>query len=433
MPDRDAFLRRVDERLPFVAEQRADVLEELRGHLDESVADLVDGGWDPVAAEEEALRRIGDPDDLAREIGRAQQTRRRLLAATGGAVFNLGLSVLYGAFVVMPASFVAVVVVGILGALGVLTDVRPYPTNSAPMQAVIMLTMAYVSGLMLPQSVARGAHRSLAWARRALTVTYVPLVTIWIVSGARGQLDPLTIVLYLLVPVSAWVAMRRATESVPRLMTRSVLWRYAAVVGLVFAVGTAVSPVRAFPETPYGYEIVEEPDKLGLGLVGSLTDPTIDLSQRSFLWRSAGAQLDPTPVGPKTWAAYPTRLLEVWPATDDGFRIHPDATRPLASAVVGPVAPPQDARLDLTVFGQRLLLFPREIQPRWRRYPVLGATIPYSTRAEWGPVWAVLVGVTEDGRRQVLEWGPRAEAPRFEGTILEWLRADRSPALSMPD
>jgi hypothetical protein len=250
---------------------------------------------------------------------------------------------------------------------------------------------------------------------------------IWIVAGARGQLDPLTIVLYLLVPVSAWLAMRRATESVPRLMTRPVLWRYAGMIGLVFAVGSALSPDQGFPETPYSWEVVEEPDRLNLGLVGALTDPRVDLTGPSYLWRSNGAQLDPTPVSPKTRADYPTRLLEVWPATDDGFRIHPHATGPLASTMVGPVRPPQDARFTIDILGERLMLFPRPLEPRWRKHPVVGATIPYSQRAEWGPAWAVLVGVTEDGHRQVLQWSPRAEAPRFEGTILEWLLADRSP------
>lgn len=427
MPDRESFLRRVDERLPFITEQRDAVLEELRGHLDESVAGLIDDGWDPVGAEEEALRRMGDPDELARDIGRAQQTRRRLLAAAGAGVVYLGISPFVAVVALLPAAMLLYAVTLALSAAGVAGERALFTSDSTLGLPVVLMLFAWAAGQLVTTAVARNAHRSLAWSRRRVAAVMVPLISVWVVGFLRAPLDPLAVALLLFVPAAAAVGIRQAREGTPLLFTRRGMLSVSAVMVATLVTLGILAPARGWAETPYSWEVVEEPDRLNLGLVGALTDPRVDLTGPSYLWRSSGAQLDPTPVSPKTWADYPTRLLEVWPATDDGFRIHRRATGPLASTAVGPVRPPQEARFAIDILGERLMLFPRPLEPMWRKHPVVGATIPYSQRAEWGPAWAVLVGVAEDGRRQVLQWSPRAEAPRFEGTILEWLLADRSP------
>ena len=67
-----------------------EVVEELAGHIDDSVHALEAEGLDPSMARREALARLGDPDELASGLRRARQTRRRLLVAAGyGVVASL--------------------------------------------------------------------------------------------------------------------------------------------------------------------------------------------------------------------------------------------------------------------------------------------------------------------------------------------------------
>lgn len=427
MPDRDGFLRQVDEQLPFIAEQRADVLEELRGHLDESVAGLIDGGWDPVGAEEEALRRLGDPDALARDIGRAQQTNRRLLAAAGAGVVYVGISPFVAIVALMPSMLVLIGFALLLSAIGVDGDGGLFTTSSQLALPVLLMLFAWAAGQLVTTAVARNAHRSMAWARRRVAAVMVPLVTIWVVGFQRAQFDLPAIALFLLVPVAAAIGIRQAREGTPLLFTRRGMLPVSAVMVTTVVTLGVIAPDSGYVDTPYRWDVVEEPDALNLGVVGALTDPTVDLTKRGYLWSDGNAAYGPTAQRWPIWPEYPTVQLEVWPATDDGFRVHPAATGPLAIATVGAVPAPQDARMTIDVLGNHFLLLPREVQPRYRKWQPMGATIPASQRTEWGPSWAVLVGITEDGRRQVLEWSPRSVPPRFLGTMLEWLRADHSP------
>ena len=96
---RDDYLAELGARLTLPEPQRAEVLEELAAHLGDGVADLVAHGRDPVAAEEEILRRLGSPDELAQGLLRARQTPSQLLAAAGAGAFAAIRSGLFGAIV----------------------------------------------------------------------------------------------------------------------------------------------------------------------------------------------------------------------------------------------------------------------------------------------------------------------------------------------
>jgi len=70
------------------ADAERDVLDELRAHLDDACMGLVAEGLDPDKAEREAIVRLGSPDALGDDLRRSHQTRRRLLAAAGGGVWD---------------------------------------------------------------------------------------------------------------------------------------------------------------------------------------------------------------------------------------------------------------------------------------------------------------------------------------------------------
>lgn len=77
-PTRDEYLAELEALLPFPPERRAEILEEIGGHLDDAAGDGL--------SEARAQSRLGTPIDLARELARPEQTPMRLLAAAGAGV-----------------------------------------------------------------------------------------------------------------------------------------------------------------------------------------------------------------------------------------------------------------------------------------------------------------------------------------------------------
>jgi hypothetical protein len=70
------------------ADAEREVLDELRAHLDDARGALETEGLDPDRAEREAMARLGSPDALGDDLRRTHQTRRRLLAAAGGGIWD---------------------------------------------------------------------------------------------------------------------------------------------------------------------------------------------------------------------------------------------------------------------------------------------------------------------------------------------------------
>jgi HAAS domain-containing protein len=86
-PALDSFLDALTVALDLPGDERAEVREEIGAHLRDLRSELIEGGMTDETAGPEALRRIGPPDVLGREMTRARQTRRALLAAVGGATW----------------------------------------------------------------------------------------------------------------------------------------------------------------------------------------------------------------------------------------------------------------------------------------------------------------------------------------------------------
>jgi len=86
-PAMDAYLAGLLAALELPSGERIEVRDEIGAHLVDLRSELVDGGLTPESAGNEAIRRLGPADALAREITRARQTRRALLAALGGATW----------------------------------------------------------------------------------------------------------------------------------------------------------------------------------------------------------------------------------------------------------------------------------------------------------------------------------------------------------
>ncbi len=90
----ETFLASLETALGDYPQQKMDLLEEVRGHLEDAARDLQLAGWNVVASEEEAVRRCGRPEDIVDAIraGRGRIfTRRHSRAVFAGAVVSATL------------------------------------------------------------------------------------------------------------------------------------------------------------------------------------------------------------------------------------------------------------------------------------------------------------------------------------------------------
>lgn len=109
-PALDAYLDALAAALDLPSGERIEVRDEIGAHLLDLRSELVDAGLTHELAGEEALRRLGPPDVLGREMKRARQTRRALLAAVGGATWAATGAALQG--LVLGLAGVTIVAVG---------------------------------------------------------------------------------------------------------------------------------------------------------------------------------------------------------------------------------------------------------------------------------------------------------------------------------
>jgi hypothetical protein len=86
-PTLDAYLSDLTAALELPSDERIEVRDEIGGHLVDLRSELIETGLSAESAGAEAIRRLGPPEVLAREIAAARQTRRALLAAIGGATW----------------------------------------------------------------------------------------------------------------------------------------------------------------------------------------------------------------------------------------------------------------------------------------------------------------------------------------------------------
>ncbi|MCC7407453.1 MAG: hypothetical protein IT442_05240 [Phycisphaeraceae bacterium] len=76
----DDLIARATAKLGMDGELRLEIGRELRGHLEDSAAEYEAGGYSSERAVEEAVKRLGDPGELAEELWRANRGRLRVRA-----------------------------------------------------------------------------------------------------------------------------------------------------------------------------------------------------------------------------------------------------------------------------------------------------------------------------------------------------------------
>jgi len=95
-PEAQEFLRALDSNLDLPATDRAELRAELADHLVDSVASLEAEGQPEERAMREALARLGNPAELARQMNAAHRSARRTLAGAAGGVFEVMVGAVQG-------------------------------------------------------------------------------------------------------------------------------------------------------------------------------------------------------------------------------------------------------------------------------------------------------------------------------------------------
>src|SRR5947209_14524586 len=70
-------VEKLSRNLSVPRRRRGAIAREIRSHVEETRLELVLSGWQPGEAEEEAVRRLGDTDDIAQAFGEVYRPSRR--------------------------------------------------------------------------------------------------------------------------------------------------------------------------------------------------------------------------------------------------------------------------------------------------------------------------------------------------------------------
>jgi hypothetical protein len=243
--------------MPLAAER--EVVDELRAHLDDARESLEAEGLDPEQAEREAMARLGSPDALGDDLRRTHQTRRRLLAAVGGGVWDglkdalagylVGIIVVLIVFTPLAAIAQRLLLTSDLGWLwGHAAETAWYGT--------LYSIAAWWGARGLVRSMARQALRRTSALRGQVALAgFVPLAALLLVW--RLHYDWFGVAAMLAIPVS-WAV---AALTTPEPGTRS-RWAFgrpsARRLGIV-AIGVAVVTSALFVVSPTGHETTNRP------------------------------------------------------------------------------------------------------------------------------------------------------------------------------
>jgi hypothetical protein len=413
--ERDAFLQRIADGLPFDEAEKLDILRELAAHLADSIARLEADGLPLEAAERTALDRLGPPDRLAAELTRARRTPRRLLAAAGAGTWAAVSGVLYGSLFgvlilvvvsIGTAALAASVVHMFGGSWGSFLD-------NTTMSLLALGVGVYVAGLKVTPVVAARAGYHVRAARRVTTALGGALIAGYALVGWSGTLTWPDVAILLSLPawfgVGAWRSTAAAFPS--RRWHLQILGLMLVVVplGLVLGAGQQPQSSGSGGLRPTGVERIGLPTpeavaaaqgiESGGGKVGgvesigtAIRDPAVLAGWRDLrveAWRGTGAVgIDPS-------------LMALDPAARGPFAVGP----------AGFEAPGQ---------------IPPWTWSSGDALPDGSVRLSGSVRIDRSPnvavAWVAITGVGPDGHRYIIS-GPSYDSTAFTGTAWDWFAA----------
>lgn len=410
--ERDAFLQRIADRLPFDEAEKLDILRELAGHLADSTAQFEADGLTRGAAERAALDRLGPPDRLADALTEARHSPRRLLAAAGAGTWAAVSGVVYGYFfallVLLAASFATVLFLHLFGgSWGSLLDT----TTTTP---IALGVGAYAAGLKVTPVVAARAGYPIRTARRVTAVLGGALILGYALVGWKGALNWPEVGILLALPAWFVVGAWRATDArfPPRQWRLRIIALALVIVPLALIMGMSVQPQSS------GSITIEPND---VGRIGLPTPEAVAATQDigSGGARAGGIVWISTVVrDPAVLAGWRDLRVEAWRGiSKDGVDpavmpvLDPAAHGPFT---VGPVRFERPGQGPLGSWGTDRPFPDGAIQ--------LGGSITIDRNPTVTLAWVAITGVGPDGRRYIIN-GPSYASTAFNGTAWDWLTA----------
>jgi hypothetical protein len=394
MSDRERFLTDLAASLPLPPHVRDAVVEELAAHVDDEIADLLERGYDPASAEREAVRRLGPPRSLARDLARARRGSDRLLAAVGGGAWSAirtAIPTVLLAWVLFAVATIAAMVV--LKAIGDRLGLSPRLSTDGGWNTVITAAGLGVGALFAGSAAVRGAARA-GWrssdeVRGAVALVGGVVVGIIVVGGIATDQNWASVLAWCGVPIAFAAGCRFDALRAPSVTV--VLLGIAAALTLVLALGAANASFGSgasysWTDETHGYEMV------GPWWQDPASSSPRDLEVEEF------SSLPPGIAHVRLVLASPSVLLELrdirleaWraEAPRDGWRLLAGQTAPYAVAAM--------AVDGTTISG--VIEFDHLPSGAWAQ--------------------AIATATGRDGTRYVIAAGGPTQVT-FHGTVLEW-------------
>lgn len=390
MPDRSrsAYLAELNALLPFPAERRAEIVEEIASHLDDAVA----GG----ASEQRAQDRLGDPIQLAEALARPEQTAIRLLAAAGAGMRAAIGPWLYGYLLATLVVMVAVYLVAALFTLATraIGSAAVFNTSggwNTAITAIALATALYFAGRAATHAASvtsrRLARQVRPWVAAIGTATAA--YVLWFVIDAPQNVA--SVIGLAVAPFAVALGAYR-----PAILPARPRVPFAVILGMLALIPLGILTSTVFsPFVNVGEEIPAEAWERRASIAGPTWaeggEPVIESSGWSTTGGSVTAEFYPR--HPVLLDEFSELRLEAWRA-DDGsdWMLDPASSAPFAT---GPVTRDGDHLVGTVATHQD----------------------PFVT--EWE---LVLTGIAADGVRYVLD-APGGGSGGFEGSVSDWIVA----------
>ena len=342
-PALDAYLDALAAALDLPSQERLEVRDEIGAHLLDLRSELAEAGLTDEMAGEEALRRLGPPDLLGRELTRARQTHRALLAAVGGATW----AATGAAFRGLILGIAGVTVVAVVGMLGMAVATRLFGNGTwmigdagwyTVLPVAALWVAAWFAGRVFVSVAARGSHRPAAQVRpwaAAIGGTFIAWVALGWLTAAQNLFSVIALALVPAVFIAATLTgTDRPIERSGRARGASLALLATVAIAVPLLVWIAVTPVQtqlsAVGSGPYA-SMQDLLQATGFDLPGRyVADPpqlgTMNMQvDRGFATGSIEGVSAVT-------ARWHDLRLEAWRATQEGGEIDKAFTTPFAAA-----------------------------------------------------------------------------------------------------
>lgn len=402
------FLRTLDSNLDLPWADRAELRAELADHLSDSIASLEVEGQPGDRALREALARLGNPAELARQMNAAHRSTRRTLAGAAGGVFQVGLGAIQGYLVGILLYLLVSLITGLL----LSSALRGAADSAAHFLPAISLSSSDTS---TAATAGLGCFAGLVGARRGVQAAHrlsrrsISAISRWVGIGGGAMIAYLlmfvisqpqswpAVPIELLIPIAFAVGALFAMWPLPSVRVPARLVAVAATVLIVAVVATGSWYSKGTVTASSSYDNGQQ--TAALNKIAPAWSGDIGLEGR---WGAIGGS-----VVDETWQIQDPKVLS-------GLR---DIRFELWRAV--PVAGTPD--------WQQAWLPDQGYSAPFATEPADVSSATFTAHFEVGHVkttrWLVLLtGAASDGIRYRVDW--RSECPTsFSGTIWDWMTA----------